>query len=316
MTTIEKVHRELAGQRGQVMQIAELVRNAGTVDEVQSIRARTAAVREWVKIHKQTKAMRLELLEVEIAALIRIFELGGSDELTRSEAEAAEWFAKLDRDQLSAHLADFANVTTAAGLHRAVMRADESDRRYRQETAEWASRFSTSGAESRIPTEQDFESARRYVATVTEAFTQTIDDFTEVGEPFTVAEVADSVLLTTDADWVGDSALVDGLRSVIRKSVASARVEFWEGVSVPRFITARVMDGDGDVRFVRIPVMNARLDDVRDMVTLRRAQIEQDVAALAVLEKFAGRLEEHALGDGGRLVGELMAGSVKSEVAA
>lgn len=291
---IEKIDRELAQQRNAILSVRQLINSCTTVDAVTDIRAKTEAAKAWAKVHKQTKAIRLELLTVEIAALVKILELGGEDHLTRSELEAAKWFESLSESELQAQLIQHANITTAAGVFRKATNLQEEREAYRAETRHWAERFSTSSDDgSRLPDDTDYRSARQHVASIHTVLEDLLDEYVDAGHPFTVADVADEITLQAShgrGDF--DPAIHEGLREVVRRAIGASKITTWAGLKIPQFITARMESStSGDVEFIRVPVMNAQVRDVADMVDLREAQLAQDVAAVDVLKKFLANLQ-------------------------
>lgn len=319
MSAIEKIRHELDSQRQSVLSIIGMIRSAPGVDAVQDIRAKAEAIKAWAKVHKVSKSLRLELLRVEIAALVRLVELDGLDELQPSEREAAEWFAAMSESDLNETLANYSNITTASGLYRSVQRDLGEARRYRAETDFWSRRFSSEPEESRLPDENDFSAARAYVADVATVLSDMVQAYSETGAPFTVQEMSDQLIedagLSHTLDF-GGGPVREGLNHAVRRAVLGERIKHWDGLSVPRFITSVIIDDDGEKRFVRIPVQNARVGDVSEMVKLRQLQLEQDQAALNRLQRFEARLKQCQGSNVDANVHELISASMRGDAAA
>src|SRR5690625_6300957 len=83
----DSVNRERSKHHHQLRSVISMVKNAGSPDQVTDLRARMEAIKAWARTHKQVKHLRLDLLRIEIAALVRMVELGGLDHLSSTEAE-------------------------------------------------------------------------------------------------------------------------------------------------------------------------------------------------------------------------------------
>src|SRR5262245_2330351 len=91
--------------RGAIDLVRQVLAEAQTPTDVLEVRAKIEMARTWARVYKKTKETRAELLTIEVAALVRMVELGGEDELPRADREAALFLASLtpaDRDILIA----------------------------------------------------------------------------------------------------------------------------------------------------------------------------------------------------------------------
>lgn len=259
------------------------IRAVETLGEARTVRAKIEAARAWAKVHGEAKRVRLQILEMEIAALVRIYELGGEEILAPREWRAAEWLASLSIEDRATLTSDApSNISTAVGLAQRLMR-DEADRR--DWRAEWSRGVALASGEESGPISLESQ----YVTNVRKSLADALDEYTEAGEPFTVADMADEVVasLGVGGDVYDNPALRDGVREVCRKAIRSAAPESFDGFAIPRFVTA--IHGD---TYVRVPVMNATVGQLAQMIALRAEQLRQDRAALAELESLHARLSE------------------------
>lgn len=309
--SLATIDRELATQRASIASIVGLVNSASSVSEVQNIRAKAESLKAWAKIHKQTKTLRLDLLRVEIAALVQIFRLGGRDDLTPAEYEAAEWWASLAADEIDSALASESNTTTAAGLYRKIQQVKETKERRTAETNYWSERFKGQAASRPSDPAEDEAEARRSAAGMRVALDEVLDTYERDGESFTPSDIAEELLdRASFVKYQDDDVVMDGLKEAIRKTIGRQSIEMWDGVKVPKFITTRVTHSGEERAFVRIPVLNAKVCDVSDMVALREEQLREDAAALDRLRAFLDKLNASRGATPESNIGEIFAGSV------
>ena len=288
--------------------ILHSIQQASELSDLTEARARIEAARAWAKVHKQVKEMRLDLLRVEIEALVRIVELGGLETLPARDRKAAQHLASLsagDRATLVAKAGE--SITTAAGMVRAIWKAQELAK-HRQSAYELGLKIASG------PDPLDGEELRRYVREssmrVESVLTKVLDDFGHRSE-FTINELADEII---QGAAIGDAAaddpdLIEGVREVCRKAVRSAPTVMVGGTVLPRFITAK----SGDAHWVRVPVENATIAHLAQMVETRREQIEADLAKLATLERALSKLRETCNSDSER-IGDVIATDLKQSV--
>lgn len=261
--------------------LVSAIRAASSLSEARDARAKIEAARAWAKVHGEAKRLRLQILRLEVEALVRIFELGGAEIVTPREWRAAEWLAALsvrDRETLVADAPG--NITTAAGLAQQLIREEGARRDWRRE---WKRGVAIASGEAAVPPSIDSQ----YATNVRKSLADALDEYAEMGEPFTVSDMADEVVasLGVGGQVFDHPALREGVREVCRKAIMSAEIRDFDGVPIPRFITA--VEGD---TYVRIPTMNATVGQLARMADLRREQLRQDAAALAELDNLHARL--------------------------
>lgn len=316
-TDLTTVNRELSQQRHQLQSVIGMVRSATSPEAVQDLRAKTEAVKAWAKIHKQTKGLRLDFLRIEVEALVRLVELDGLDSLTQSEADAAQFLAALSPEERDDLISGAGNVTTAAGMVRAWRRDKDAATKHRNETAEWARRFTSNAPYAEYDeNEMRLERNRRSWYHSRSRFSDVIEHYTEVGEPFTVQEIVDSFVEGTGfgEEVEGHATLMEGLREVARKAINAAPPEMWGDLTVPKVITTLIPDDDGNLVFVRVPVMSAKVRDADEMVAMREEQLKQDAAALDRLRAFRDKLHETGASPNDN-IGAILLASLQSDAA-
>lgn len=247
--------------------------------------ARIAAARAWARAHEKIREFRLELLTLEVDALVRVVQLGGESLLPKRDREAGVWLASKTPEERAALLADSGAQTTARGMCKAIW-----DRQGAVDVAQKIQRAGRAWAGGERQTVHDVMAA-------------VMSRYERLGTPFEVADMAAAVIDRSDFD--GDSDFVEGVREMCRKELGASPVELIDGTVIPRFITSKLPDGS----WVRIPTMNATLSDLRETIAMRREQLAQDSAALARLVTFEERVSERADNDLSR-IGDVIAASV------
>lgn len=276
-TGVDVVGTELAAV------VKRLLAEAPDPATVIDVMARIEAAKAWAKVHKKIKDIRLDLLDMEVAALVRLIELGGVELLPAKDREAAEWLAALCPGKRSQIIAESRSATTAAGLFRSVR--EQAEREAERETQRLAGAFTASNGGD--PTDSVPASALRAQATkdVGEILSRIIETHTDTGQPFTVEDVTDELLVAARADV--DEDFQEGVREIVRRAIRSAPSKMVDGTLIPKLLTVRLANGS----FVRIPTINARVADLDDALEFRREQLRQDEIAFERLEEFVGRVK-------------------------
>jgi hypothetical protein len=297
---LENIQHDLASLLAQVRQIDDLA-------DLTEARARIEAVKAWAKIHGEAKALRLTLLTLEAEALVRVIDLGGSDQLATRDRKAAEYLAAMTATERAKFVREGGRqYTTIVGLCASVWREDE-DRRWRYDRYRDGRRLAAHPDE--MTDAEGIESARSQVQAVSAVLAELVDEHTRSGQSFTIAELAAEVIEAASLhEYDDDQELLRGVRSVCREAVARAPIVTLEGTALPRFVTARTSEGT----YIRIPVENALLSHLADMVALRREQLRQDQTAFDGLVSLHERLTEIAEGD--ERIGAIVARSIGSQM--
>lgn len=316
-TELEKVNQELSTHSDQLTRLLHAVPTMTEEGDVQEVRARVEAARAWAKAHKRLKEVRLELLLLEIRALVRAWELGATT-LTPRESDVAEEYSHMSEQQIRGMISSFGSATTAAGLMSAARKKDKDAQRYADEVKGW-----TDGFTSNRPYPFQNEPASlgvfeyRYAQGLAQVLAETLDANTEDGEAFTIEDVVvgvETLLEIEPSDY--DPAIREGLKEVARSAVRKPHLETWNGTKIPRFITTILPRTDGEhVEYVRLPVMNAKIRDLQTMIGIREEQLRQDKAALKRLQDFHTQLCQEPDVDKDSNIGDILVASVQ-EVAA
>lgn len=278
------------------------IKTACDLESLTDARARIEAARAWSRVHKQVKKYRLELLRLEVQALVRIVELGGIDTLTAADQKAAQALAQMSEAERAQLIAESGTSTTAAGMMRTLWRTQELESENARLRA-FGRNLAKDPHFAHLDEEGRRARATEQVYRVEAVLRDVLDERTFEGEPFTVADVAAEILHRATRGDVNDPTIEEGMREVVRAAIKRAPIVTFEGVSLPRLITATTEEGV----YVRIPVENARLCDFAEMIEQRQVQLEQDRARLNALSKALAHLRMIAGADDGSRIGDLLA---------
>lgn len=269
--------RELNAMRSDLERMAEAIRNAPAADVREGL-DRVKLAREWAKIRKLSESMRRELLWLEAVCLRRLAQLDALDQIPTVHRPAARHFAALDDTALAALLDAAAKASSATAAFAQWKRGEEfaEDRR---RTVQWA----LHGEDREYHWEPDRVDsfALMHAQDVRGAVAVVLED--AIGRnAFTVDEVVEQIIEEHLPERNGDVAIREGIAEVVRRAIRTAPVVVAEdGRDLPRFITCQSPEG----YWLRVPIERATVGQYREMVSLRRQQLEIDRAALEALEQ-------------------------------
>lgn len=285
------------------------VRSAEDARQVQDLRGKAElarmALKKWYRTHERAAEAHKNLLRIDAEALARIYQLGGVDMLRPSERAAARYYATMSDDEREIFVGEWVGKSSAVTAYTAARAADNAAAIRTQGIEDGAistSRFILpKGYNDPALSEYRLSDQEVYVTGVAVALAGALEERTELGEPFTISDVADELLCRagyspdeyTSNDLAKDSAFREGVRRVFREAVRRHSLRKFRGTKLPTFITARIGDAENDgetTKFVRIPIGSARIANLDDAIAIRHEQIRHDQDAVSELESLAEKL--------------------------
>lgn len=267
-----------------IADLTAAIKTADSIEDLKEARARVEAMKAWAKVHNLTKQMRLELLQIEVAALVRIIELGGESTLKPAEAKAAAFLAAMNAVERVEFIKENRTATTAVGLCQSVWR--EHEIRLQRKDAVVIGRKLAEEPQPPVYDEEAIKRFRDHSNGIAGVLAQITDEYITNGVEFTIDELADEIIADSlPDDLLEDDTINKGVREVVREAVRRSPPLTVNGTVIPRVITAR-----NGRKYVRIPVMNATVAHLEDMIMMREQQIEQDRLAVEKLKDFAEML--------------------------
>lgn len=301
-------------QQSTIAGLIEAIRSTAEINDLHEARARTEALRGWAKVHGLTKKMRLDLLRVEVEALVRIVELGGADTLGSGDHRAAVWLSELSSEERHTLLNRSGSATTARGMCQAVWREKEVAEHNRRN---WVTGIKLAQhpepPNSAAYDEETIVAARDHANSLAGVLASIAESYITNGVEFTIEELADEIIEAAMPDDLAlDPMIRDGIRKVCADAVRRTPPLTINGTSIPRLITARTMTG----KYIRIPVLNATVGHLEDMIMMRKAQIEQEQVSLQKLVHFADQLKQRGGDDAAARIGDIITRTVRRADAA
>lgn len=310
MSAVARLPKMVAERNaGALEEITAAIKTADNIEDLKEARARVEALKAWAKVHQLSKQMRLELLHIEVAALVRIVELGGVDTLKPGEARAAEYLAAMNPTERVKFIESNKSATTAMGLCHSVWREEEI-KRQRKESFVIGRKMAENPEPPPTYDEAAIKAARDNAAGVSGVLANIADEYIDDTAAFTIEEMADRIIADSlPEELQEDEVIRKGVSEVCREAVRRAPALSIGDTLIPRFITAR----NEDNKYIRIPSMNATLAHLEDMIAQREAQIAQDQIAVDRLKKMAKMLRDcPGGGDPSARIGALVAASISS----
>lgn len=308
MSTLERIQH--LPTEADFSAVHQAIHNAWTAEQAYDISAKVAMAKAWAKAHGKAKELRLQLLHAEVECLVRVWELDGSNLLDNSSRRAAKWWAGKTPAARHALIEASGNSTTAEGLANK-LRAEEEEKKRDERDERWGRNYAQGqrvhmgnheGKE--LPPESDWRTPMQILGSM-------LDRFTDAGEPFTVADVADELIATARlGDDEADDAFRNGVRSVVKHAIRSAATGDFDGTAIPKLLTITSPTGG----WIRIPTLSATVQDARDALAIRHEQLEANRVAVEKIERFVAKLEDFSDGDGAMNIGDVITKSTQTAV--
>lgn len=302
MSEIEKIGSAEVAFRS----LREAIALTETPEEANEARARIESAKAWARAHNLLRDYRLELLTLEIEALVRVADLDGLDLLSSADAHSAQFLAAMTAEARAAMIADAGSCTTAGGLVRRVM-LDADERARREAGRNWKPPAPSDSVDPSLIHRQRARAVREVMADL-------LDEYVETGKPFTVDEFTDGLIaecVDDDATGAEEQPFLEGVREMIRGALRRDPQHAIDGVKIPRVITARTPGG----AYVRIPTTSATLAHLYDSLSMRDEQLDQDRAARDRFAEFVRLVEKRPEASNGATVGEIIAAEIVSGAA-
>lgn len=284
MTTskVATIDHAAFGLVADIDRLAEAIQTA-TLDEAAGTNARMKMAREWAKLQTNAADLAERLVWLEACILRRIGELDPRV-LSSAHRGAARHYATLTDEEMAKLLTDYPakSATTAYNLWR---RASD----VRGHRTRGARSLEITGP-STLDEEEDETTLRyyanRHVTTVRQAAAILVSEYASLGN-CTVSGIVDEFIdeeypIRPGASPLEVTAFRRGLTDAVREAFTLAPVEATErSWEIPAFITTYDEVTD---QWLRIPSEYARVGHAKQMLALRRGQVEASQRALTALE--------------------------------
>lgn len=277
-------------------QLADWVENIASPEELAWNSDRFKEVRDWLKMHKSAKALRIAAVRVECISLRKVALAGFTHKLrSANERKAAEHFAGLTDEEFAQLLRESESTTSPW----TVARAQQEDQ---AKADEWTRARASDHTGRDHSNWSDDISNYQNLHSLTE---EVLNEITSDSDSFTVAEAAEKLYaqLTNDKFYrqededgepyvppeISGEPLREVVRRVLRVPGPADRAEI-KGVEVkiPRCVTFDPPEW-GAMR--RVPWDRATIGQLEGMVAAREKQAREMVAAAESLRVLYEALE-------------------------
>lgn len=297
----------IESHRHSIAEITKSIRQAVDLEHLTEARARIEALRAWARVHGQVKHLRVDLLRIEVEALVRVVELGGESSLSGVDRKAGRWLAGLGYNARLRMIEKATKATTAVGMCRAVWRETEIAAK-RDEARSRGVYLTQNPDPPGDAADSVFEAdARRHRRRIGSLLSDVAEQLGASVGYYTSSELAERILSEAGLEGSDDPDVLAGVKQVCERAIRSAPPLLIDGTEIPRVITAR----NGE-KFARIPTMTATVAHFDDMLALRREQISADLAEHERLSRVADRLRAVAAGREGMRIGDLISETLKA----
>ncbi len=281
---IEKTNDQLSKMKENFDLIIAEIKSTEDVNFISETIDKVKLAREWAKLQKKTEDMYSDLLRIEIECFKRIYQLNCINVLHPNKRKLAQFFGEMTVSEIEKLLKEKYGCS-AYKIFR--------DYTYDYDMARWKNRGVSLAKNDISRNEEDFinenidDNSIKYnlkkIAKYKEnALSFIVDHYASNGEPFTIEEMADNLLLEVadEVDFDITKEMKRGIREVCRGAVMSAKTLFFKDTKMPRFVTCSLKMNRSGNEWIRIPFENATLSQFSEMIELRKEQIKQDQNAL------------------------------------
>lgn len=289
---MERYHESAKSIGETIRQIKEEI-NANLVKDVID---KIYLARQWAKLRNEIEKSRADLLRLEIECFVRLFDLNATN-LIRGKYELCRFFNS-HKHGIESLLKEFPECATAQQIYNSYLR---------KETKAEGSKFALGNSPA---AKNDFNqlvaSAAIDFHSEKKAMNFLLDKYASDNEQFTIAKMADEfIAMTSDEPITITEAFTQGIREVCRNIVNTGNWDEMGAKKVPRFVTCLSNDGK---TIVRIPFENAKLFQLKEMITIRAEKLRQFQIAMDNLGKIYGELLDFADGkeDDERTIGKII----------
>lgn len=314
MSTLERIQH--LPTEADFSAVHQAIHDAQTAEQAHDISTKVAMAKAWAKAHGKAKELRLAFLHAEVECLVRVWELDGSELLDANSRTAAEWWASKTPEARHSLIEAGCNSTTATGLARR-LRMEERMEERRSRYDSWGHNYAQGRRDHMDNYDYNYDHDHEGRELTPESDWRTpmeilgamLDELTDAGEPFTIADVADELIATARlGDDDADDAFRNGVRNVVKHAIRSAAVGDFDGTAIPKLLTVTSPTGG----WIRIPTLSATVQDARDALAIRQEQLEANRVAVEKIERFVTKLEDFSNSDGAMNIGDVITKSTQT----
>ena len=272
--TVSNLHE----MSGQIHGLVNYIKNNLDEKEIHDYHKKVKATREYLKMMHEIEGMRVNLLEVEIACIIRIYELKGN--IKGVPNKILSFYGENPDMPIEYYTDKFPWCVTAHQIYNAFHLDEKKSKShdYGMESGQGVTDESTD-----MPTEEIRRNAIHQYFDIDSAMNYLINHLSDSEEAFTINNMMEELQDIPEE-------YKEGVKEICRKALRSSKIDTIGDKKAPRFVT--YMDKNIMDQWLRIPFENATLKQLNQMVILREEQLSQDQKAYNNLQSIYEELTE------------------------
>lgn len=258
-----------------IAQAMEFVRSIHSKSDAEDVKKRIDLAKEWARIEKVSRGIRVDLALLEVTYLRRVVEIGEKKILGKSYQGVAAWWAEqpetLLRGLIESHIDETSSVKT---IKEAIEYGETRTKNYGYVRSLGLYRDQGQSDDLHGP---DGYSVQRMSEEIDEALMAIVQRWSrDQEEGFTINDLVEEVIEAVSFDsWPG---MHDALSALCREAILKAPVHLVGDAKLPAFVTCRDRRDEGpaagETLWIRVPIDFATLRQFKDMVDLRQRQAD------------------------------------------
>jgi len=255
-------------------QLGEMTKEIKAISSTEALKVfltKIKAMRQYWKTMGYIYKMRIELLQLEITCIIRLFEI---DKETKGFQKGMGNFFIENGEDVLLYLNKYPDCITAKQIYNKHI----TDLALKQ--AKQLGINTGMGAQDYVARSVD---SKGHYYSVQEAMKVIIDDLSTRNKPFTIDKVGDELIDIVSGgnkDYKNViSEYKNGVNEICRTAILKCKIDTIGERQAPRFVTYQD-EYNGNTEYLRIPFERASLIQLKHMIDLREEQLKQDTIAL------------------------------------
>lgn len=303
MNEVTVLDQKTLKMKKEIISVIEYLKESNDSEKIRETYDQGRAWRSYYKTLGIVEEIRVELLQIEIICIVRLYDLGA--ELPKKVSEPMAVFFKTNGIDVNYYLKEYSNIFTALGIYKKYIKMQDLKNAFHAGVKAGFNKDNQTDknlSESEIKNKSmsnyyDIQAAMKRIA----------DELSVEGKSFTVSEMADKYFDEYNKKEISeeDGAYKEGLKEVCRYALRTTKIDTVGEREAPRYVTYidSVLDEE---RFMRIPFEYATLDQLGHMIKFRELQLKQDSGSLENLKNILDDLLGMAGNQKTKRVGDIL----------
>lgn len=256
-----------------------------SADQAVETKKRIDLAKEWAKIEKAGREVRVDLALLEIAFMRRVYVIGELNVFSKTMQGVARWWGEQHETQLRPMIEEFIDNTSSV---KSIKEWAESGRDWRRNNGyvqsgdlyrEQQTEVGSHTAADQVGVDWMTSGINKSLMAVVERWCLSKED------GFSITDLAQEVVedLALEQQWDYWPGMHEGMLTLCREAVLRSPARLVGGERLPAFVTCvdRREGGtaSGENNWIRVPLEFATLAQLRDHAALRRKQADDATRA-------------------------------------